>query len=68
VALFERGKGLVTLFAKDGAELLLCGGRPHNEPVMAYGPFVMNTEEEIARCYSDYRSGKMGNPTAVNGR
>lgn len=67
VALFERGKGLVTLFAKDGAELLLCGGRPHNEPVMAYGPFVMNTEEQIAKCYSDYRSGKMGNPTAVNG-
>jgi redox-sensitive bicupin YhaK (pirin superfamily) len=67
VALFERGESLITLFAKDGAELLLLGGQPHNEPVYAYGPFVMNTQQEITRCIQDYQSGKMGSPDAVNG-
>ena len=66
VILYERGKINVDLFAKEEVEILMLGGQPHNEPVFAYGPFVMNTEEEIRRCYSDYQSGKMGNPDAVN--
>jgi len=68
VVLYERGKNLIELFSANGSEILLLGGRPHNEPVFAYGPFVMNSEEEIRRCYNDYRAGKMGNPAAVNGR
>lgn len=68
VALYERGESTVHLFSRDEAELLLLGGRPHNEPVYAYGPFVMNTEEEIRKCMADYRSGKMGNPDWVDGR
>jgi len=67
VVLYERGGSDVNLFTSEGAELLLLGGKPHNEPVYAYGPFVMNTEEEIRKCYMDYQSGKMGNPDAVNG-
>jgi redox-sensitive bicupin YhaK (pirin superfamily) len=66
VILFERGDSDVHLFSKGEAELLMLGGRPHNEAVYAYGPFVMNTEEEIRKCYSDYQSGKMGDPSAVN--
>ncbi len=66
VILYERGESDINLFSKDGAEILLCGGRPHNEPVYAYGPFVMNNEEQIKKCYSDYRSGKMGNADLVN--
>lgn len=66
VVLYERGKSDVNLFSIDGVELLMLGGKPHNEPVYAYGPFVMNTEQEIMKCYSDYRSGKMGNPEMVN--
>lgn len=66
VVLYERGKNEVNIFSAADAELLMLGGKPHNEPVYAYGPFVMNTEEEIRKCYSDYRSGKMGNPDAVN--
>jgi len=65
VALYERGENLVNIFAKDGAELLMLGGQPHNEPVFAYGPFVMNTQDE-RRCIQDYQTGKMGNPDAVN--
>lgn len=67
VALFERGKRDVNLFSSGESEMLLLGGQPHNEPVYAYGPFVMNSEEEITKCYADYQSGKMGNPDKVNG-
>jgi quercetin 2,3-dioxygenase len=66
VVLYERGASDVEVFSANGAELLLCGGLPHNEPVFAYGPFVMNNEQEIRRCYEDYRLGKMGNPDIVN--
>ena len=38
----------------------------HNEPEYAYGPFVMNSEEEIRKCISDYQSGKMGIPEQVD--
>jgi hypothetical protein len=67
VVLYERGESNVNLFSAEEAEILLLGGRPHNETVYAYGPFVMNTEEEIMKCYNDYRTGKMGNPEVVNG-
>ena len=66
VVLFERGGKEVHLFSADEADILMLGGKPHNEPVFAYGPFVMNTEEQIKKCYSDYQSGKMGNPDVVN--
>lgn len=66
VVLYERGGNEIRVFSKDGAEILVLGGKPHNEPVYAYGPFVMNNEEEIKRCYADYKSGKMGDPALVN--
>lgn len=66
VALYQRGESMINLFSKDGAELLLLGGQPLNEPVFSYGPFVMNTEEEIRKCIQDYNSGKMGDPDLVN--
>lgn len=68
VVLYERGGSDVEIFSAADAEVLLLGGKPHNEEVYAYGPFVMNTEEEIKKCYSDYQSGKMGNPESVNGK
>lgn len=66
VILYEREKSLVNLFSAADAEILMLGGQPHNEPVFAYGPFVMNNEEQIRKCYADYRAGKMGNPALVN--
>jgi redox-sensitive bicupin YhaK (pirin superfamily) len=66
VVLYERGQSDVNTFSAEGAEFLLCGGQPHNEPVFAYGPFVMNNEQEIRKCYADYQSGRMGNPDLVN--
>jgi len=66
VALYERGKSDINLYTKEGAEFFVLGGKPLDEVVYSYGPFVMNTEEEIRRCMHNYNSGKMGNPAIVN--
>ena len=66
VVLYDRGESLINIYCKEKAELLVLGGKPLNEPVYSYGPFVMNNEEEINKCILDYNSGKMGNPELVN--
>ena len=47
----------VCVTAKDAARLILVAGKPLNEPIAQYGPFVMNTAEEIQQTLSDYRDG-----------
>jgi hypothetical protein len=39
--------------------MILVAGRPLNEPIARYGPFVMNTAEEIHQAFDDYRAGRM---------
>jgi hypothetical protein len=46
--------------AKAPARLLLLAGAPLREPVVSYGPFVMNTREQILEAVRDYQSGRMG--------
>ena len=67
-------RGNMVAFAKDGdevsieagaengspARVFLVGGRPLNEPIARYGPFVMNTPREIEEAFEDYSSGRMG--------
>lgn len=66
IALYQRGDALINTYSKDGAEILVLGGQPLNEVVYSYGPFVMNSREQINLCIQNYRSGRMGNPNVVN--
>ena len=57
--------GKVRLKAKPKTRALVLNGQPLNEPVVAHGPFVMNTKAEIAQAMMDYRNGKMGHLKSV---
>jgi redox-sensitive bicupin YhaK (pirin superfamily) len=60
VGLFDRiGQSICIDCAHDATALLLCGA-PIEEPIVGYGPFVMNSPEEIRQAIADYQSGKMG--------
>ena len=58
--LSNEGEGAI-LKAGSPARAILVAGRPLNEPVVQYGPFVMNTREEIYQALSDFREGRFAN-------
>jgi redox-sensitive bicupin YhaK (pirin superfamily) len=60
LAVLERVGARVSLSGSDGARLLVLCGQPLGEPVVGYGPFVMNTQEEIRQAFVDFQSGRMG--------
>jgi quercetin 2,3-dioxygenase len=64
LVVYEDGDS-VRITADDATQFLLASGKPINEPVAWRGPIVMNTEEELARAFDEYRNGtfvKQRNP------
>jgi redox-sensitive bicupin YhaK (pirin superfamily) len=60
--LFEGGDGVIEISNEVSApvDIILFGGEPYTEPIVAQGPFVMNTHQEIMEAYTDFHNGKYG--------
>ncbi|QSA97869.1 pirin family protein [Methylococcus sp. EFPC2] len=59
VVLDQAGDGLIVEVSND-ASVLLLSGEPINEPIAGYGPFVMNSREEIEQAIADFNGGRFG--------
>jgi quercetin 2,3-dioxygenase len=59
LAVLNHGMILAASAQSEGARFLTIAGHPLNEPVARYGPFVMNTPEEIRQAFIDYQAGKL---------
>ncbi len=64
VVALERAGETVQIEAAGAARVLLLAGEPIDEPVVGYGPFVMNSRQEIMRAIEDFNSGRFGHMTA----
>jgi quercetin 2,3-dioxygenase len=60
IALLNQAGKTVKISATENTVFLILGGEPINEPIVSYGPFVMNSPEEIQEAIKDYQMGKMG--------
>jgi redox-sensitive bicupin YhaK (pirin superfamily) len=62
----EKGTGPLWVTAGEkGARVVLYAGRMQHEPIVHYGPFVGDTNEDIVRAYQNYRAGQMGHINAL---
>jgi hypothetical protein len=60
MVMLDRQGSAVEIEARSDTSLLLLGGQPLDEPIVGYGPFVMNTSDEINQAISDFNSGRFG--------
>ena len=59
-ALFQNAGSTISIKASTSATLLILSGQPLDEPIVAYGPFLMNSWEEIEQAVEDFNNGKFG--------
>ncbi len=67
---FDRNVGEIVIENKldEATDIILFGGEPYTEPIVAEGPFVMNSPTEIAEAYRDFHAGKYGKINNRNGK
>lgn len=58
--LFENDGEEISITAREDSTILMLSGQPIDEPIVAYGPFLMNTQEEIRQALDDYNHGGFG--------
>jgi redox-sensitive bicupin YhaK (pirin superfamily) len=59
LAVLSQGEVFTVTADEQPARLILVAGKPLREPVVKYGPFVMNTPEEIHQAVADYQAGRL---------
>ena len=67
LAVLSRDEKDFSLTTLEDAKVLVLAGEPLNEPIVGYGPFVMNTMMEIKQAFVDYEQGKMGHMGPIEG-
>ena len=58
LGIFGLGNSIKLDSTKSAGRALLAAGQPHREPIVKYGPFVMNTKKQIAEAIDDFREGR----------
>lgn len=58
--IFKNEGQSISIKAETDSVLLVLSGEPIDEPIAQYGPFVMNTQEELQEAFQEYQSGKFG--------
>jgi redox-sensitive bicupin YhaK (pirin superfamily) len=68
LVVFDRSGAEVTLEARAAATVLVMNGEPIDEPIAGYGPFVMNTRQQIQQAFADLQLGRFGTVPAEDER
>ena len=60
LVVLKRQGSLMLIESRQDSRVLIMSGKPIEEPIARYGPFVMNTKAEIIQAVEDYQAGRMG--------